>query len=81
MSRAIVYNTLKILVKHGLLRKVTGETNRVFYDSKISPHYHFFDTLTGELTDIETEQFEIRGMPEPPPGKRVSGVDVVVRWK
>ena len=81
--RATVYNTLKKLVDHGLLRQVTVETSRVFYDSNISPHHHFFDTDTdtGELGDIEAEQFEILEMPEPLPGKSVAGVDVVVRLK
>jgi Fur family iron response transcriptional regulator len=80
VSRATVYNTtLKILVDHGLLRQVTVGTSRVFYDSNISPHYHLFDTDTGELEDIEAEQFEILGMPEPPSGKSVAGVDVVVQ--
>ena len=81
VSRANVYNTLKILIDHGLLRQVTVETSRVFYDSNMFPHHHFFDIDSGELKDIEAEQFEILGMPEPPPGKSVAGVDVVVRLK
>ena len=81
VSRATVYNTLKILVDYGLLRQVTVEASRVFFDSNISPHHHFFDTDTGELGDIEAEQFEILEMPEPLPGKSVAGVDVVVRLK
>ena len=81
VSRATVYNTLKISVDYDLLRQVTVEASRVFYDSKISPHHHFFDIDSGELKDIEVEQFEILGMPEPPPGKSVAGVDVVVRLK
>jgi len=80
-SRATVYNTLKILVDHGLLRQIMVEAIRVFYDSNISPHHHFFDIDSGELKDIEAEQFAILGMPEPPPGKSVAGVDVVVRLK
>ena len=81
VSRATAYNTPKILVYHGLFRQVTVETNRVFYDSNISPHHHVFDTDTGELKDIEAEQFEILGMPELPPSKGVAGVDAVVRLK
>ena len=81
VSRAAVYNTLKILVDYGLLRQVTVEASRVFFDSNISPHHHFFDIDSGELKDIEADQFEIFGMPEPSPGKSVAGVDVVVRLK
>ena len=81
VSRATVYNTLKILIDHGLLRQVTVETRRVFCDSNVSPHHHCFDTDSGELRDIEPEQFEILVMPELPPGKSVAGVDVVVRLR
>ena len=81
VSRATVYNTPNILVDHGLLRQLTDEMSRVFYDSNISPHHHFFDIDSGELKDIEADQFEILGIPEPPPGKSVAGVDVVVRLK
>ena len=81
VSRATVYNTLKILVDYGLLRQVAVEASRVFYDSNNSPHHHFFDIDSGELKDIEAEQFEVLGMPEPPLGKSVAGVDVVVWLK
>ena len=81
VSRATVYNTPKILVDHDLLRQVTVEASRVLYGSNISPHHQFFDIDFGELKDTEVEQFEILGMPEPPPGKNVAGVDVVVRLK
>ena len=78
VSRAIAYNTLKLLADYGLLRQVTLDRSRGFYDSNISPHHHFFDSYAGKLKDIEAEQF---GMPEPPSGKSVAGVDVVVRLK
>ena len=81
VSRATVYNTLKILVDHGLLRQVAVETTRIFYDSNISPHHHFSDIDSGELKDIEAKQFKILGMSELPPGKSVPGADVVVRLK
>ena len=50
VSRATVYNTLKILVDHGLLRQVTVETSQAFYDSNIFPYHNFFDTE--ELKEI-----------------------------
>ena len=81
VSRATVYNTLKNLVDYGLLRQVTVEVSRVFYDSNISLYHHLFEIDPGELEDLEAEQFEILGMPELPPGKSVAGVDVAVRLK
>ena len=84
VSRASVYNTLKRLVNRDLLWQVTVELSRVFYNSSISPHHYchlFFDIDSGELEDIDAEQFEILGISEPVPGKNVAGVDVVVRLK
>ena len=81
VSRATVYNSLKLLVDSGVLRQVTVEASQVFCDSNISPHHHCFDIDSGELKVIEADQFEILGIPAPPPGKSVAGVDDVVRLK
>ena len=81
VSRVTGYNTSKISVDYFLLRQAAVHTSRGFYDSNISPHHHFFDNYTGELKNIEAEQFEILGMSDPPFGKSVAGGDVVVRVK
>ena len=81
MTRMPVYKMLKNLTNHGLFRHVTVETSPICYDSNSSPHHHFFDINTGKLKGIEAEQFEILGIPQPPSGKNVAGVDAVVRLK
>ena len=81
VSRATVYNALSLCVNRGLLRKILMNTDRVFYDSNVSDHHHFFDTETGELTDIEPEQLKILDLPVAPSGKKIVGVDLVNRLK
>ena len=81
VSRATIYNTLKLFVDRGMIRPVIVAPGKVFYDPNMAPHYHLYDTDTGELTDIGADQIEIHGLPELPPGKQLDGVDVVVRLR
>jgi Fur family iron response transcriptional regulator len=79
VSKATVYNTLGLFVEKGLLRQVLVDPSKVFYDSNMSPHHHFYDVDSGELQDIDAQQIDIGALPETPEGVRVEGVDVVVR--
>lgn len=79
VSKATVYNTLGLFVKKGLLRQVLVDPAKVFYDSNMAPHHHFYDVESGELEDIDADDIQIGSLPEPVEGIRIEGVDVVVR--
>jgi Fur family iron response transcriptional regulator len=79
VSRATVYNTLGLLVDKGLLRQVIVDPAKVFYDSNIRPHHHLFDVDSGELTDVERADVSISALPELPPGKKLEGLDLIIR--
>jgi Fur family iron response transcriptional regulator len=79
VSKATVYNTLKLLRDRGLVREVLADPSRVFYDANTAPHYHFYDVDTGELTDISADGVSLTGLPDPPPGVLAEGIDVVIR--
>ena len=79
VSKATVYNTLGLFVERGLIRKVLVNPSKVFYDSNIAPHHHFYDVDSGEIRDIEPEQISIKDMPELPKGTRLDSVEVVIR--
>ena len=82
VSRATVYNTLGLFVEKGLLREVVVDPNKVYYDSNVeAPHHHFYDKESGDLTDIPAENIDIKNVPEPPDGKEIEQVDVVVKLK
>ncbi|MBE0613896.1 MAG: transcriptional repressor [Burkholderiales bacterium] len=78
-SKATVYNTLKLFVEKGMVRELIVDPNKVFYDSNTSVHHHFYDVITGELTDIPAEGVHIDGLPSLPPGSITEGIDVIVR--
>jgi Fur family iron response transcriptional regulator len=79
VSKATVYNTLGLFAERGLIREVIADPARVFYDPNTVPHHHFYDTSTGQLTDIAADDVEISGLPMAPEGMSVEGVDVIIR--
>ena len=81
VSKATVYNTLGLLADKGVVREVIADPTRIFYDPNTTPHHHFFDVTTGELTDINAEQIHVSGLPPLPNGAQLEGVDVIVRMR
>jgi Fur family iron response transcriptional regulator len=81
VSKATVYNTLNLFADKGLVNTVIVDPNKVFYDSNITEHYHFYNEDTGALLDLDPDQLEIHGLPELPENTIKSGIDVIVRVK
>jgi Fur family transcriptional regulator, iron response regulator len=81
LSKATIYNTLKLFVEKHLVREVIVDPEKVFYDSNISPHHHFFDVESGEIIDIDGVDVKVTGLPPLPEGRVTEGVDVVVRMR
>lgn len=81
VSKATVYNTLKLFVEKGMVRELIVDPNKVFYDPNISAHHHFYDVVSGELTDIPATGVHIDGLPPLPPGMITEGIDIIVRTR
>lgn len=79
VSKATVYNTLNLFAERGLVKEVTVDPSRKYYDSTTHPHHHFFHVETGTLTDIAADQIEVLGLPPLPAGTEQEGVEVLVR--
>lgn len=79
VSKATVYNTLGLFAAKGLLREVIVDPSKVFYDSNIDAHHHFFNIDTGTLTDIDPAQVTVEKLPTLPEGTVADGVDVIIR--
>jgi Fur family iron response transcriptional regulator len=78
VSKATVYNTLKLFVQQGLVRQIHADPERCVYDSMMVPHHHFQDLDTGEMLDIRPEDLSFAKMPPLPPGTEMAGVTVVI---
>jgi len=81
ISKATVYNTLKALCDHGLIRQIHLDPERSVYDSTRAPHHHFHDLDTGELRDIGPEEIEFSRFPAIPEGMEAEGIEVVIRLR
>ncbi|MEJ2534952.1 MAG: Fur family transcriptional regulator [Gammaproteobacteria bacterium] len=79
VSKATVYNTLNLFVECGLVRELVVDRDRVYYDSTVGPHHHFFNVDTGEMIDIPEDAVNLSGMPEMPAGTEADGVEVIIR--
>lgn len=79
LSLATVYNCLHQFTAAGLLRMVTVDAGRSYFDTNLSPHHHFYYERTGELRDIPQEEVAVARLPEAPDGARIARVDVIVR--
>jgi Fur family transcriptional regulator, iron response regulator len=81
VSLATVYNTLNQFKAAGLLRELAIEGDRSYFDTNTSNHFHFFDTQTEELVDLDADGVSVSGLPPVPRGKVIDRIDVIVRLK
>lgn len=79
VSKATVYNTLKIFEKKGLIKECIVDPERRFYDSTTHPHHHFYNVDSGTLTDIAADEIAITGLPDLPAGTTYDGIELLIR--
>ena len=79
VSKATVYNTLKLFSAKGLVREVIVDPERVFYDSTTGSHHHIYNVDSGELQDIPARDVEFAKLPELPDGMQADGIEVIMR--
>lgn len=79
VSLATVYNTLHQFRQAGLLREVSVDASRSYFDTDTSDHHHFFIEDEDRVVDIPASAIAISGLPEAPKGTEVTHVDVVIR--
>jgi Fur family iron response transcriptional regulator len=78
ISLATVYNTIHAFKKKGYLKEITISCDKSYFDTNTSFHHHFYDTRDNELIDIDSDQIEIKNIPNPPKGKAIKDIGVVI---
>lgn len=81
VSLATVYNTLHQFTEARLLRVLSVESSRTYFDTNVSDHYHFFVEGENDIRDIPVGNVSVGNLPEPPEGMEISHVDVVIRLR
>lgn len=56
LSRATVYNTLRLFAEKKVAQMITIDDHRVCYDGNITPHVHFFCKECGKVYDLFDEK-------------------------
>lgn len=78
-SIASVYNTLNHFASAGLLRRITIEQGKAFFDTNLSDHHHFFYENEERLEDIPPNAIKLTGLDELLDGQKVKHIDVTIR--
>ena len=81
VSLATVYNTLNQLTDAGLLRQVSVDGTKTYFDTNVSSHHHFYLEGSHELVDIPDLNLELSSMPDVPEGYEIARIDMVVRLR
>ncbi|MCB8838711.1 iron response transcriptional regulator IrrA [Aurantimonas sp. VKM B-3413] len=81
VSLATVYNTLHQFTDVGLVRPLSAEGQRTYFDTNTSDHHHFFVEEESAMIDIPDGALTLGELPVPPEGMEIVNVDVVVRLR
>jgi Fur family iron response transcriptional regulator len=81
VSLATVYNTLNQLTDAGLLRQVSVDGTKTYFDTNPSDHHHFFIEGEDRMIDVPSDAIRVAELPALPEGMEVSRVEVIVRLK
>lgn len=81
VSLATVYNTLHQFTEAGMLRILSVEGAKTYFDTNTSDHHHFFVEGENRVVDICDGPVEIVNLPEPPEGMEIANIDIVIRLR
>lgn len=81
VSLATVYNTLKAFCEAGLLREITVDGSKSYFDTNMTDHPHFYWEDENKLSDAPADQLIIARVPDAPEGAEIASVDVVIRLR
>jgi Fur family iron response transcriptional regulator len=79
VSLATIYNTLHQFTAAGLMGEVVVGSGQSYFDTNPHSHWHYYDKNSGEIIDVPASSIGFNRLPEPPPGKVIDRIDVVVR--
>ena len=81
VSLATIYNTLHQFTRAGLLKAISVDSSKTYFDTNAGDHHHFYLEDTEEVVDMPHDGVSIANLPLPPEGMEVASVDVVVRLR
>tara|TARA_Y100000741_G_scaffold239601_1_gene183433 strand:+ start:3489 stop:3881 length:393 start_codon:yes stop_codon:yes gene_type:complete len=80
ISLATIYNTLHEFYKNKLINKLSINSEKIYFDTNMSSHHHFYNKEDQMLVDV-SNNLKINGLPNPPKGKKIEKIEVLVHLK
>lgn len=81
VSLATIYNTLHQFTEAGILRILSIEGAKTYFDTNTSDHHHFVIEGENTVLDIVDGPVTVSNLPEPPEGMEIANVDIVIRLR
>ena len=81
ISLATIYNNLNELADKGILRKFYVNNDKMWFDSNLRDHYHFYDSEKDELIDIDKNEISFSKSPKIPAGKIKDSINIIINLK
>jgi len=79
VSLATIYNALQQFSRAGLLKAISIDSSRTYFDTNTGDHHHFYVEESEQVMDVPDDAITLANLPEPPEGMEIASVDVVVR--
>ena len=81
VALATVYNTLNRLTGAGLLRQVSVDGAKTYFDTNVTAHHHYYVESSHELLDIPDQHLSLATIPDVPDGYEIARIDMIVRLR
>ena len=81
IAKATIYNNLNELSERGFLKKVLVEKDKMWFDTNLSEHHHFYDEEEDSLIDINEKDIKFSKFPHIPKGKKIKSVEIIINIK
>ena len=78
ISLATIYNCLNQFKEFGIIKAIKVSSDKIFFDTNLKKHHHFFCVKSSKLTDVESNKVKISKLPKIPKGKKLKSVDVII---
>ncbi|MFK7901866.1 MAG: iron response transcriptional regulator IrrA [Nitratireductor sp.] len=79
VSLATVYNTLHQFTQAGLLKSISIDSSKTYFDTNTGNHHHFFLEESNEVIDIPDGTLSVDNLPDLPSDTEIASIDVVIR--
>ena len=78
ISLATIYNCLNQFKEFGIIKAIKVSSDKIYFDTNLKEHYHFFCVKSAKLIDVETKKVKISKLPKIPEGKKLRSIDVII---